>query len=577
MNWNDMDTEGEFVQREIEEYIDAKPKKRIILNKAMRCSFRNAMAEIVDNCLDYWVDLERPRDLIVEIGIEKQRTDDSTATVKWNMGVPRERWRPLLTPGDVMHRSASSIGVWGEGFKIAAFATGRVIDIMTNDGGKMNQIHIPDEFLSRDDWKIAVYKGVEEGASIPEDHTLLRLRGEAYNEHPVDVYPLVKHLAETFGTRMREEEADGHRVSITVNGEEVKPITFGLPQDIATNYAFPPGFEPSEHLFHEDGLEIRMIVGLLHTMDSENYGVFMYGNGRLFASRLRNDVVGFGTRANSPIPADHPHAKRIQIHVFFMGNPDKIPWQAPLKDSLIVQHPVINRVADYIKKYAAPYAHYMKSAKTPEIVTFSTKWNAMDEERRMKEMFTGPEKKQLSDEELEEKWKALPDSVRGDFELPKTIETWDHGPKGRGRKPSDSPKFDRNRAKKVARRIKDRDSMKISTPDLVKELVDQSIGIDKRTKGTPVPATPREEGGEPPLFDTSEGSVTLSVRMAAKEANQLAYIVGERQKSILLKTIVERYKELHALKSHPFLQKKKKVWSDEELLEEIKSVLDAQE
>jgi hypothetical protein len=567
-------------QREIVEWIDAKPKKRIITNKAMRCGFNQAMAEVVDNCLDYWEDLDKPHSLEIEIKVKGAQTDESTVTIEWNMAVPKERWRPLLTPGEVSHRSPKSIGAWGEGFKISVFATGRKIDIVTNVEGELFHIDIPDDFLVTDDWGIPVFAGALPGTDVPVNHTVVSLVGRKFSEHPTDLSRTIDYLSEVFGTRMQMEVKGGHGFHITVNGSEISPKTFIMPDDLAANFAFPPGFEPTVHRFEEKGLQVTMMVGLLSMADKELYGTYMYGNGRLFAKAVRDARLGYGVRSNSPIPMNHPLGMRLQIHVFFDGDSELIPWRAPLKDDVELDNDMIRSVNKWIRKYATPYAEFMKAAKASEFLPYSTRWNALEDVDKRKKILTKGERESLSEDEIQEGWETLPEEVRGLFDAPKRLQYWDHLESGRGRKPMDTPKFDRDQAKEVVKLIKGRDRGKVTTFELHNMLRNKQLGIDDSDIG---PEERREfkmeeqlKQDDEPLFDPSEGSVTLSVRMDATDANELAKMTGVYRKSLLLNRVVDMYKSIQTLKGHEHLIDRKTEWSDEEFLSEVKSLLDAQ-
>jgi hypothetical protein len=568
-------------EREVEEWIDAKPKKRIITNKAMRCGFNQAMAEIVDNCLDYWGDLDRPKKLKISIKIENAGSKESMARVEWNTGVPRERWRPLLTPGEVLHRSPTSIGVWGEGFKIAIFATGEKIDIGTSVDGEQFHIDIPKDFLGRDDWRIPVFKGPPPGLKVPKDYSIVLMKGEQFNEHPSDLERLRTYLSEVFGTKMRAEEKGGPGFSLRVNGKKVDATTFCIEGDIPENFSFTPGFEPSIHRFREGGLDITMILGLLSMADKENYGVFMYGNFRLFAKAVRDERLGFGVRANSRIPMNHPLAMRLQIHVFFEGESMEIPWRAPLKDYVDLDNSLTKKVGKWIKTYATPYAEFMKNAKASEFIPYSIRWNDLNEDERIDKILTKKEKEELEEEEKMDGWRSLPKEFREGFDPPKNIEYWDHLASGRGHKPSDSPKFDRSKAKNVVAILRRRDKREITTFDVHNAFHEDRLdtGDLKAILGTSeVEKKKREQLKEleDPLFDPAEGSVTLSVRMDATEANELSVMTKERKKSIILKKVLKTYKSFQDIKGHPYLMDKKKNWTDKDLIDQIETILNAQ-
>jgi hypothetical protein len=556
-------------EREFYKGIDAKPKKKILENKANNCTFPKAVGEIVDNCLDYWRELDYPSALMIDIANKKDA--DKTIEVAWNMFIPESRWEPLVRPGDQSHRDPLSIGVWGEGFKIAVFAIGREIEIFTREDASKPEvfiIHIPREWLQNDDWMIPVYRMNK--PDFKEGTTLVRLR---FGLKPLPTSPdeLLNYLAETFGTRMIQEREEGHALSITVDGKEVKPRSYGLKKDLESKFAFPPGMEPTEHIFVERGVTARMVVGLLSEADAENYGVYMYGNGRLFASHLHDERVGFGTKATSKIPQDHPHAKRLQVHLFFEGSPEFIPWAAPLKDNFNHEsQPFGPKVSEWIEKYLTPYALFVRYSLQSEIIPYSRKWQELPEDKKIERFFSKAERNKFRDSDIKDMWKKAPPAVKNGISRFPEIEIWDHTKQKH--KPRDALKFDSKLVKRMADVFRQRDRGKITSVDVANKLVNGDIPIAV-SKDEEIKEEIQNLVKDTDDYVLEETTTTLTIHMNSLRLKNLAQATGKLDPDEIVEHISTIYQQLQGLKNSPHFKKQGEPKSDEELIEALRSLL----
>ena len=548
----------------IVDYIDAKPTKKVLRNKARACSIEKGIAEIVDNCIDYWREEYHNRDLEIDIKTDPESDENNNVTITWNMGVPRERFKPLLTPGLGDHKSVNSIGVWGEGFKVGIFALGKEIEIKTKKkNSDLFRIFIPETWINEDDWEIPY--STSDTYQFEDDKTELNI-SKPDKTIPKSSEDIINYLSLTFGTLVkREQNKSNVNISVKVNGHEVKWKSFALDEDIVNNFTFPPSFEPSKHIFNWDGLNVTVIVGLTAEADANNYGVYMYGMDRLFAKSLHDESVGFGDKVNSVIPKDHPYVKRLQVHIFFEGRNDLIPWDAPLKDGFNEKSIIAPKIQDGVRKLAGPYVVLTKNAKISEFIPYSQKWNQLDENSKKQKIFSADiASKRINSDEVDNAWKDLPDFLKeGKFQA--KVDVWDHTRSKRA--PSNDAKFDMNNAKNIAKNAKSlRDTGQISTVDLA------NILKGKRNLDTEKPA--RKTVEESYIELEEDDTILVSVRLPKKQIKELSVNTGSKNNSEMLKKIVDFYSKIIELKHSGEVPQLENL-NDDEFLGKIRRLLGA--
>jgi len=563
--------------RKIIKILDASPSKQILLNKALNCPFENSAKEIIDNCIDYWEELiefdDKDLNILFEV-INTESEEDALVRISWNMGIPEERWEPLVKMGAPQHKKPETIGVWGEGFKIAIFGIGTKIDIYSKLNENVVDIDIPENWLKKEDWNINVFH--ETKKKLEEDTTVIEIKNIIKNKlkKNFNLSSLQEELGLTYGTLIKKYAAEGKKISIQLKDKQglknIEPKSFGLPEDLEENYAYPPGLEPTEHIFQEYNLDIRMVIGLLPFADSSKAGVYLYGNNRLFERSRKDDYVGFGLRENSPIPAMHPHGQRLQVHIFFTGMPQLIPWAAPLKDGLNIKSAVTTRIAEWVREHGEPYVKFVQKTKKAEILPYSAAWKKLSEEKKKENFFeqdlknekitkASPEAKAYMDKN----WKEVPEMIKKGIDVKGKIDIWDHTVNTNA--PEKKIKYNLSRVKefgKVSQGL--RDEGKITTIDVANKLLENAgVTIASSAKVSQV-------------LKEAEGEVeheVLSVRLPKNTYNELKFSTGKITKSELLNHIIEIYLKLQKLKELPKLKKIKSNWTDEQIIEKLKEIV----
>jgi hypothetical protein len=550
------------------DYINTIPTKKILRNKASVCNIGSGIGEIIDNCIDFWRECDRKDNLKINIQLNPTTDDDSgSILVNWNLGIPRERFKPLLTMGSTQHKDPSSIGLWGEGFKIGLFSIGRKITITTKDEETPFRIIIPSEWIDNDDWNIP-YSSSNTFKFLDNFTEVIISEPDKRKPIPKSIQEIKDYLGDTYGTLIKKEEANGHKINIKINEQEIFWNSYVLNSDLQNKFCFPPEFEPSEHLFEWEGLKVKMIIGLLAEADAQNYGVYMYGMDRLFAKGLNNEYVGFGDRQNSVIPKDHPYVKRLQVHIFFEGRNELIPWNAPLKDGYNTRNFNSKKIKDSIIEYAGPYVAFVKGTKQSEFLPYSKKWNTLsDDDKKIKFLRPDIESKKISSEEINSEWDKVPTKIKETFK-PKQIEVWDHSINVR--RPSPSPKFDITDAKKVSKYIKtQRDTGEISTIDVANYLSGKKTSVFKKE----LSVNGNESVEKSIMYEQNDETRPVSVRLSQTQIKKLKINSGTSNNSEMLKKVVDIYFELISLKKHPSIFGKYKHVEDIELIKILKEIL----
>jgi len=544
-------------QGEVIKKLDASPTKRVILNKSLVAEFSDAIVEIIDNAIDFWKEKDYDRDL--EVTVNTNKVD--LIEISWNMGIPEERWEPLVKLGAPQHISTESIGVWGEGLKIALFAMGRKINIYSRLDNETINISYPENWLDTPSWEILVRKELIK--KIPEDSSLIEIRN-LVKKQPYES-PIIDRVSKTYGTLMKFEEEAGHKMKIKINGKEVKRKTWATKEDIEENFAFIPGYEPTEHIFGEvEGLQVRMIIGLLAVANKEEAGVYLYGNDRLFAEHLRDESVGFGERANSIIPSDHPHGMRFQAHIFFNGLPEKIPWNAPLKYGFNVKSPIADDIQKWIRDHGQYYVYFVKNTKASEILPYTKKWTTLTVEKKKEELFKKQvDKRRLTPKQIEEEWKNAPEFIKKGIDVKDKIDVWDHSLDEAP--PAIKAKWDWGLSKGIAKIANaQRETGQMGAIELNKKIIEAT---GETLEAAEARAALLSEVKE-------ESTVPISTRIPVVELNQLRIDTGVIKPSEILKKVLDVYKKVQKLKRLEYFKDIEIAKNDDStLLKKIEKIL----
>lgn len=380
------------------------PAKEVLRNKAGVCPPLPALCEIIDNVFDNCL-AAGTRELEIHIAA----TAAQIVITENSGGISREKLEPLVRLGVSRQDRRGSIGAWGEGFKVAAFALASEVEVHTHyPGQEPVAVHFPEHWLDSADWRVPVYSiDGDAPASGSTVFRFLRLKTT------IDWAEVMRELPVIYGQKIVELKNEGVHVGIrlSINGAEfpMRPIALADPDVLAARMAFPPFFEPRR--FHariatDDGdVDLSVVVAMTARHSGETSGVYLYGNGRLFARALRSRAVGYGDSGNA-ILRDHPMCWRLHAYVFLRAdNGANIPWQAPLKDGVSVNHPIMAPLRQILTRVFAPYSRVARVARASELLPYTIEWQTMSATEQAEILFgDAPDR--------EERLRRLPRALR---------------------------------------------------------------------------------------------------------------------------------------------------------------------
>lgn len=402
------------VPREKLRDISALPAKDIIRNKARVCPPISAVCEILDNIFDNYEENGSRHDLSISF-IVKTAPSGQISIAENSGGVQEEKLQPLVRLGVAYHAHPGSIGTWGEGLKVAAFSLGDEVEIVTHFSGQRPvAVHFEYGWLDSLDWNVPVYSAASE--SIRPGSTQFRIR---HLTREVDWVEIMREIGIIYGHKIQAIVEGGKRVRIEfeVDGKTtlITPRPLASLEALRKKMAFPPDFSPRQFLetwrAEHGSVKCKLIIALTPRHSTETSGVYMYGNGRMFARALRTRTVGYGEGGNSVL-RDHPLCWRIHAYAFFEAEYGAdIPWQAPLKDGVSENHMITARFREMFREVVAPYARFAKIAKTSELLPFTAEYSGMVEEQRAEVIYGRKSTHAV------EMFRELPDEIR-EFDPP---------------------------------------------------------------------------------------------------------------------------------------------------------------
>jgi hypothetical protein len=398
--------------------LNALPTKNVLKNKSRVCPPISAVCEIMDNIFDNFEENGAQHDLVISFNI-KTKEHGEISVVENSGGVRDKKLEPLVRLGVAYHGAKGSIGIWGEGLKVAAFALGSEVEISTHfPSEKPVVVSFPQGWLESQDWSVPVY-AIEQDAP-PLGATIFRVR----NLHrPIDWAEIMRELAVIYGHKIQAIKDNGQEVHLTfeVDGKQatIIPRPLASPESLRKRLAFPPDFAPRQFTATWRGesgtVKCRLIIGLTPRHSGETSGLYLYGNGRMFARALRTRALGYGESGNAVL-RDHPQCWRIHAYAFLEADDGSdIPWQAPLKDGLSENHIITARLREMFREAVAPYSRFAKFAKASELVPFTTEWEGLRADQKAEVLFG-------RSSHAADLFEDLPEAIKN-FEPPTKIET----------------------------------------------------------------------------------------------------------------------------------------------------------
>ena len=406
------------------------PLKADLIGKANGAEVWQAFAEILDNLLDNYdgaIDKIREvrgdgnqADLKVEIrfaSIDPMEDTNKNGEIQIEEnsgGVPPERRDALVQSGNSNWDDvAESVGVWGNGSKVALLKLGRWNVIQTYPikgeginapnpvqlqfGGEPNwevfggmddpspdgRMTLEHNYYHRDNSFWFVDECVAESGYCLETGpgttciNIRRIRSRVLTEITSDelYLQMVNDLKQCFAKKINDlESKHGQNISIIIKNPSVPDdnlreldLTQEIPGNFTGNwevdrnlFAWIPGLKPEIHKIQLeiDGkppLKMEVKIGFPLENEAASRGFSLWGNQRLFDKNWC-DVKPSGRSGTQQWNyGANVQAGRCSGMIFFSGNPEVIPWQGPVKWGFRNTHPYAELVKDTLKWIVTKY------------------------------------------------------------------------------------------------------------------------------------------------------------------------------------------------------------------------------
>lgn len=307
--------------------VSAIPSKRLYQGIIADYDVSKSICELIDNGLDVWVRSGRTRDVTIKVFLDEHQ---KTICVEDDAGgVPEANLSVIVGPGQTgSAKSDEIIGFFGVGTKRAMVALAQDIRVTTRFGkGRTLRLEFDDPWIEDEStWEVPYYEvdPVPDGTTRVE---LFKLRVALNSD-------VIGHLRAHLGATYAKFISSG-QVAISVNGVAIEPEFFD-------NWAYPPEYLPHRYrgvIAADDGssVQVEVMAGLSieSSPASGDYGVYFYGNERLFARSLKTFEVGFA-KGLAGIP--HPKVSLTKVIVALRGASGDMPWNSS-KSDLSTNHP----------------------------------------------------------------------------------------------------------------------------------------------------------------------------------------------------------------------------------------------
>jgi len=350
------------------ETLNAAPTKKTLRDKANTANLKRCFAELIDNCIDFWRAKEKHKEKPLKIDIDISRDQGSNKSpkpikkvqIEWDLCIPHNYLKPLVTLGESGLEDGNIIGLWGQGAKIGTHGLARGWRITSYDNDKKYIIEVPEDWILREkDWELElkIEKNKSNKNFTKFETTKLhpeKWKEETQNEDVPSLgrnQPIEHELRDYIGSTYSEFEDIGEGLEIKINDRKLELHSVVNKDTLENEFLWIPGYEPHVDIWGPkkfsdgDELKVNILVGFHRNPSKEKAGVYLYGNARKFLNAHKK----------SPIYTKyHAEQTRLRIHVFLKGPSDKIPWGIPEKEGLNEDHPSIKDISKWIHQSVEP-------------------------------------------------------------------------------------------------------------------------------------------------------------------------------------------------------------------------------
>ena len=324
--------------------VSAVPSKRVYQSIIADYDLKKSICELIDNGLDVWARAGRKGQVLINVILNE---DQKTICVEDDAGgVPEDALSVVVGPGQTGSvKGEEIIGFFGVGTKRAMVALAQDIRVTTRHGKATTfRIEFDDPWIDDEStWDVPYY----EVDPLPAGTTKVELHKLRINLNEDVIDGLKRHLGAIYGKFLVSGQ-----VTIRANNDAIEPKFFD-------NWAYPPNYLPRRYRGEtqaDDGtvVKVEVLAGLSDESSpaSGEYGVYFYGNDRLFARGLKTFEVGF-TKGLAGLP--HPKVSLTKVIVSLHGESGAMPWNSS-KSDVSTNHPVFVALQAWLVTVVKDYA-----------------------------------------------------------------------------------------------------------------------------------------------------------------------------------------------------------------------------
>lgn len=381
----------------LKQIIKNEPDKLIMQHRKKLISPEIAILELLDNIFDNYEKNINNKiiDKILEINLVfyfDHTAESYNLLIRENSGgIQIADLGYLLTLGKSNTNSEiSKVGTWGEAFLHSITSLGSSATIFSyHPNGKPIEIPIKESFFeSETEWRIetstfdntADIMNLDKGSTSIIIHKIV----SKYNSNEIDQYAaLLKLIEETYWYKVNKLRDLAYDVNLTIQRYGLRDLK-AMFEYIDFNKVFshfpycPPlvlrNYEIDVVKNEKSGkIYVDAYCGL-NSSDSSGQefshfkGVWMWGNGRMFASELKGINVGFGVEVTGlPTISSRRTAGMLSIYLFFRTDDsiwnEFIPWKIPTKNGYNPENSIQDEILELIKIVSDRFLYPIKTLK----------------------------------------------------------------------------------------------------------------------------------------------------------------------------------------------------------------------
>lgn len=302
--------------------VKAQPTKRYFMSMITKdIDYKAAILELVDNSID---------------GAKRMGAKDDFSNFFINLYINNELFYIEDNCGGISVKNASEYafcfgrpdeeeqkyvfetGTYGIGMKRALFKMGRIFEIksLTEISAFTIDINLDDWERKKEDWNFD-FSSLDESVRNRKDQCGTSIKITNLCQGVKELFSIEANIT-SIKSYIEDHcsEYGNYGLKIRINDVE---LNFGEHEIIKA-----ANVQPFERLIKKDGVETKIIAGIVKKGNPEEAGWYIYCNGRMIIQADKSTLTGWGEES---LPVYHPKFAIFRGFVYFESpDPSKLPW-----------------------------------------------------------------------------------------------------------------------------------------------------------------------------------------------------------------------------------------------------------